>query len=447
MGNNLLSKQQKKSIENLGKKEVKDFKDNLFELENYGGPTEADALIKRYKSKITLSEKDEQILRNNVPQQPKFDILTKEQYRAKGCWQKYQYRNKVEKYFKDRKEYYTTSAKKGKRLSKGQRFALKKQELEERFAMAELEASNNNASTLDEEVKVPVLELGKTKKKKEQKKVLNFEENNAQEIEQLRAEADNQLEEYKNQGLFDDIPEDTSEMDLAYENRSKEDMQRNEYDEAEEKLAEKEMNLIDKTDPGVISILRNYCYTDYVLANKFLRRGMVMSGYGRVIKAMKKHPLKKDCVVRRAVANLSTAGFMLGLKNPDSMTAEELKEQLKEKFEKSKIDGTEMIMTEKGFMSTSLPSATANFSAKSGTGGIGIEFIILAKKGTPALNVSTVSFKKEEKELLIAPGTKFKVLDMQLDGDAEILHGKKGSWKIYLASIPDSEEGILNDAA
>ena len=106
-----------------------------------------------------------------------------------------------------------------------------------------------------------------------------------------------------------------------------------------------------------------------------------------------------------------------------------------------------MIMTDKGFMSTAMPNATKNFDAESGSGGIGIEFIILAKKGTPALNVSTISFKPEEKEIVIAPGTKFKVLDMKLDGDGKILHGNEKSWKIYLSTIPDSEEGILNDAA
>jgi hypothetical protein len=236
-------------------------------------------------------------------------------------------------------------------------------------------------------------------------------------------------------------------MDQEYENRSNEILQRNEYEEAEQKLAEKQIELINKTKPIALTMIKAYCFTDYTLANKFLRKGSMKPGYEKVIEAMKENPLKKDHVVRRAVANLSTAGFMLGLENPDEMTEEELKTALKEEFNKSKLNGTEMIMTEKGFMSTSLPNATNNFKAVSGSGKIGIEFIILAKKGTPALNISTVSSKPEEKELLLAPGTKFKVLDMQLDGEANILYGKEGSWKIYLSTISESEEGIQKKVA
>ena len=53
-----------------------------------------------------------------------------------------------------------------------------------------------------------------------------------------------------------------------------------------------------------------------------------------------------------------------------------------------------------------------------------LNFIILVKKGTHAVDVSSVSSKKEEKELLLAPGTKFKVLRMELDGNAEIVEAK-----------------------
>ncbi len=447
MSNGLLNKQQKKSIEALGKKEVKEYESNMFELENYGGSKEADALIKRYKSKITLTEKDEEILRHNAPQAPQFDILTKEQYRQNGCWKKYKYRNKVEKYFKDRKEYYTTPSKKSKKLSKGQRYALKKQELEARFAEAELLEKNKIEDNMGESIKEPVVDLSMKKKSKKQKMVPVFDEKTAQEIEQLKTEADEQLEQYKNDGLFGDIPEDPYEMDQEYENRSNEILQRNEYEEAEQKLAEKQIELINKTKPSALTMIKAYCFTDYTLANNFLRKGSMKPGYEKVIEAMKENPLKKDHVVRRAVANLSTAGFMLGLENPDEMTEEELKTALKEKFNESKLNGTEMIMTEKGFMSTSLPNATSNFKAISGSGKIGIEFIILAKKGTPAINVSTVSFKPQEKELLLAPGTKFKVLDMQLDGEANILYGKEGSWKIYLSTISESEEGIQKKVA
>ena len=451
MGKELLTKQEKKSIEALGKKEVKDYEDNLFELDKYGGTTEAEALIKRYKSKITLTQEDESILRNNVPEAPQFEVLNRDQYRAKGCWKKHKYRNKVEDYFKRRKTYYTESSKdKKKKLTRGQKFALKKAELEARFANAQLESSGETENFADNTIKETVTDysIKETKNsKKDSKKIILKNDNISSEIVQLKEESDNLLDQYKKDGLFADIDEDPYAMDVEFENRRNEIMQKKEDEAAEQKLAQKDMEVIQKMSPWSVSVMKSYCYTHYNIANKMLRlSSSIPSGYEAVIKTMKKYPLKKDYIVRRAVANLSTAGFMAGINNPNELTEEELKSRLKEIFEKKKSEGSEMIMTEKGFMSTSMPDATSNFEARCGNG-IGIEFIILAKKGTPAINVSTISFKPEEKELLICPGTKFKVLDMQLDGDANILYGNEKSWKIYLTTIPESEEGILNNAA
>ena len=110
-----------------------------------------------------------------------------------------------------------------------------------------------------------------------------------------------------------------------------------------------------------------------------------------------------------------------------------------------------MIVTEKGFMSTSMPHAEKLFDAGT-SNSIGIEFMIVLKKGTPAINVSSLSAIKTEQELLVAPGTKFEIIDMSLDAEdrdelAQIHKGNKKSWKIYLRSIPDSNEGVKREAA
>ena len=88
-----------------------------------------------------------------------------------------------------------------------------------------------------------------------------------------------------------------------------------------------------------------------------------------------------------------------------------------------------------------MPFATAPFSAGD-NGIIGIEFIIRCNKGTAAFNVEDISLVGGESELLLAPGTKFRLIDAQLDGKADIKKGNKKSWKIYLETIPVSEEGV-----
>ncbi|MCR5486284.1 MAG: hypothetical protein K6F35_02005 [Lachnospiraceae bacterium] len=89
----------------------------------------------------------------------------------------------------------------------------------------------------------------------------------------------------------------------------------------------------------------------------------------------------------------------------------------------------------------------------------GIEFVILVKKGTPALSVSQVGLmgqQASEEELIIGADTKFRVVraffndgkDEAKEGDGEgagdILKGHKGSWKIYLETIPSADDGEEN---
>ena len=156
---------------------------------------------------------------------------------------------------------------------------------------------------------------------------------------------------------------------------------------------------------------------------------------------MKKRPLSRDLVVRRGVFGFATLAHMLGLENADDIKEEELKEKLEEMRSSDK----EIIATEKGFMSTSLPYAKSMFGAGDAYT-LGIEFMILMKKGTTAADVETLSSNKDESEVLAAPGTKFRVIYVQYEGGGQI-RGNEKSWRVYLESIPQSEEGVKKEAA
>ena len=76
-----------------------------------------------------------------------------------------------------------------------------------------------------------------------------------------------------------------------------------------------------------------------------------------------------------------------------------------------------------------------------------MEFIILVKKGTKAVNMTPLSNNVHENELLLKPGTKFKLVDADTNGTADIINGAPGSWKVYLTTIPSEENGVLKEAS
>ncbi len=397
----------------LARKETSQAEDNMFKMDNFGGEKEVHELIKRYERRTTLSEEDRKVLLKNAPPSlPKgFQPLSHNQYQGKGCWKQSRYKSNVKSYFSAREKYYKQKGKKGA-LSPGELFARKRMEIESRF-----------------------------KEEKDRFLMVGSEEDSAVIQRHAQKEFDETLEAYRKDGLFGDIEEDSETMDKAFENRIKNEKQ----SEAEAKLAQKHIELMKINNPGFMPAIKNYTFDGYTKANQTLREGgnfkHLFHYYLGTIEKMKSHPIKHDMIVRRAVKELKVMGEMMGLSDLDSISADELKKKLKEKFDNS----SEMIVTEKGFMSTSMPDAGRFFPAGDEYG-IGIEFVILVKKGTPAVNVSKISTKPEEGELLIAPGTKFKVVDMQLDGEGTITCGNEKSWKIYLASVPTSQDGILKEA-
>ena len=182
--------------------------------------------------------------------------------------------------------------------------------------------------------------------------------------------------------------------------------------------------------------------------NKYLRGDNADAGYSSYVadgqKALNESKLSRDLVVRRGVKGVQTIGHMLGLPNVDKMSLDEIKQA----FDNKKNSGDDVIMTENGFMSTSLPFNAPSYPAEGNTKcPIGVEFIILVKKGTKAVNMTPLSNNVHENELLLKPGTKFKLVDADTNGTADIINGAPGSWKVYLTTIPSEENGVLKEAS
>ena len=152
--------------------------------------------------------------------------------------------------------------------------------------------------------------------------------------------------------------------------------------------------------------------------------------------ALGKKKMTHDMVSRRGVGFDALAG-MMGLKDATPV-------QAKAKLQEQLATGKDVILTEKGFCSTSIRE-------NAGYPSTGIEFIILTRKGTSAIDFSNHGSRDSEKELLINAGTKFRVVkaffnDGTPGSQREILmnetKGQVSSWKIYLESIPQDAPGV-----
>ncbi len=207
------------------------------------------------------------------------------------------------------------------------------------------------------------------------------------------------------------------------------------FEETEMKIAENEAIILQsmhkKFTMGVSLWTGECCQT--------FKTAMHSGNYDKPFVAVKdcltERPLSRDVVVRRGNCSFNALGLAL---DADDYTPEEIKKKLQERMD----SGQELILNESAMMSTAFPFAKAKYDA--GQTSIGIEYIILVKKGTTAVNAIPIAYKNEEGELLIAQNTKFRVIKAQLDGDANIICGHKQSWKIYLVTVPESTNGVKN---
>ena len=404
----------------LGNEEVNQYEQNMFKDEYQGGLTEAEALIERYSAQTKLTDEEKNILRTNVPEAPGFPLLKEEQYNSKSCWGKKKYRGKVKDYYLGRKKYYTSAdkikQKDGKVLeqeSKGQIYARTRQEIEERIA------KETGAGLKTEQ--------------KEQSKEKKGKQKQEQVIAEPKLSAEELVEEAKKEGLYEEIEESAKAMDEAYQ-QMKEDQK---FIDSETKIGQVEAYRVRNEVKGFGLALSTYSGPFYGRINGAYRSGeRPILGAEKLADGIKQNPLNRDLVCRRGVKGVKTLAHMMGLENADQMNMEQIKEAFEDQF----YGGNEVILSDKSFMSTSLPFATSNFGAGDGLESIGIEFMILMKKGTQAMNISSLSSKRNEQEVLVAPGAKFKVIKAELDGDADILYGSKKSWKIWLVSVPSGDD-------
>lgn len=132
---------------------------------------------------------------------------------------------------------------------------------------------------------------------------------------------------------------------------------------------------------------------------------------------MKSAHIPHDIVVRRGAGMDALAG-MLGTTDV---------KQAKQMVQQHVTDKKEMVLTEKGFCSTATMPNT-------GFGGQ-LELIILVRKGSQGINLGGAGHgKQDEMELLLGPGTKFRLVDAK--------QGDKGQTKVYLETFPEETESV-----
>ncbi|SEK17497.1 ADP-ribosyltransferase exoenzyme [Pseudobutyrivibrio ruminis] len=381
-----------------------DYQAHMFDRSYFGGNEESQRLIDYYKTKIDMTDDDIKGIKDNMHAAPAFDVITQEQYNSKNRLSKYKYRRKVKKYFKKRRD--------------------------------------NRKEVYDKDKDFKDLKVGAQKASRLDRKLFVLDE---------KVRIQEKINGYYNDGVYQDVQEDADAMEAAYQREKSNDFRKAELDVAAHEAAVQQINKgtgMQALDDYTSDTAK--CYQ----MNNYLRFG-VMSGYGKNaekgLDLLKSNKIGRDLVVRRGVKGVKTLGYMLNLPNVDKMSYEDIKNALEQKIHSKE----EIIMSDKGFISTSLPFVYPSYAAEgenninnpSNNSPVGIEFIILAKKGTHALNLTTRSNFAKECELLLKPGTKFKMVKAITDGSANLENGSAGSWKIYLTTIPSSEDGELKEAS
>ena len=192
-----------------------------------------------------------------------------------------------------------------------------------------------------------------------------------------------------------------------------------------------------------VSGLKEYVGNFFVAMNAYLRKDRDLS---------KMDAANKNIMTEKRIRNLNEAEESLNLQkmshqlvtrryvgkdalkfmfncNDDHAAEEKLKQFIQTKASKP-------ILEEKGFYSTAMYSTHQNEMFKSQ-----VEIFILVEKGTKAVSIADTDIEqvKGEAELLLAPGTKFQLIDARQNSTYKPGDVK---WRLYLKTIPQGDAGI-----
>lgn len=188
--------------------------------------------------------------------------------------------------------------------------------------------------------------------------------------------------------------------------------------------------------------LKNYVGDYYTYMNEYLRNGQKfellsdeskkklqekdgLEKFRHAVNAFGMQKMSHQLVTRRYVG-INTLRFMFGKAN-DQEAQSFMKQWMKEKDRKVYIE-------EKGFTSTAMYVNDGNEQFKNK-----VEIIMLVEKGTKAISIAGTDIEKyDEAELLLAPGTKYELIDIRENSKDKNIP----TWRIYLRTIPQEKEGI-----
>ncbi len=195
-------------------------------------------------------------------------------------------------------------------------------------------------------------------------------------------------------------------------------------------------------DSATADVMNEYLRTkkeDEKNVNEIRQAGQIQRG----LSAMPGIP--NDIVVRRGVGRGTLAHMYIDAQHKKDQeqqpvpTEDQIKNLLTEENIKNGI-----ILEEKGFCSTSFAENGGFAAANLKTHKTGIEFIILVRKGTQAIDISQHATFQDEREVLLNAGTRFRVVsafwnDGSKNSQRNICMGPSDAWKIYLETIPSAD--------
>lgn len=194
-----------------------------------------------------------------------------------------------------------------------------------------------------------------------------------------------------------------------------------------------------KAEKGITEYAQQYyiAYNDYLRkdrnvdnmteANKSTMTAKRIRNLEQADNALKLNKMSHQLVTHRYV-KADALPFMLNTKSEADA------EVVLEQFSKSK--DKQHIIQEKGFYSTGMYRTHMNEVCFKSD----VEIFILVEKGTRAVSIADTRLQMaEEAELLLAPGTKFELVDVRKNSDYQ-----KGDvkWRLFLKTIPQSSDGI-----